>query len=92
MQVTSLIGRDRFLSKYNLSINTEDFIDILHEFPQLFIVMNGGLEPDDEFFLRFLNGIWSQRYKTKWREVLYKTGSCYTFNFPELEDFYNVKL
>lgn len=60
MQVISLVTRDGFLSKFNISIPTDDFIETLQSFPKPW-------KPDSTAkpFLHGMYGNWTKRYVAK---------------------------
>lgn len=60
MQVISLVSRDGFLSKYNLSIPTDDFIETLKSFPTYWTGNKKELP-----FKYGVRGNWSERYVAK---------------------------
>jgi hypothetical protein len=60
MQVISIISRDGFLAKYNVSIPTDDFVEKIKEFPS-FWYMDRGNKP----FNLGVAGNWSNRYNAK---------------------------
>lgn len=60
MQVISLVSRDGFLSKYNVSVTTDDFIEKLKDFPNFFTV-----DFTSEPFVSLNGGNWSDRYTAK---------------------------
>lgn len=55
-----MVTRDGFLSKYNLSIPTGDFIEILKSFPTYWKVSERELP-----FIFGVKGNWSERYVAK---------------------------
>lgn len=60
MQVISIISRDGFLSKYNVSVPTDDFIEILKSFPSLW-----SPDKNDKPYIYGVQGNWSDRYVAK---------------------------
>lgn len=60
MQVISLVSRDGFLSKLNVSVPTDDFIEKLHEFPSFWQVDEEVPPISDSGF-----GNWSQVHAAK---------------------------
>lgn len=87
MQVASLVADDRFMSsKYqNLTIPTEDFVDILGSFGSFFG------DPMYKRFLRFyFTGNWTDKYPANFTHTLWKTGPCYTFNFPNSTQMFHL--
>lgn len=100
MQVVSLVSRDGFLAAYNVSIPTDDFIEVLQSFPKPY-----QLHMFDE--ITGIYGKWAHRYAAKYfvvslefadfyeifsfTEILCPTGFCVTFNFPNTSQFFNTE-
>lgn len=90
MQIASLIARDGFMSQFNISIPTDDFIERMrHDFPSLWIFQkyyNFSNIP------RKLYGNWSEISSMNFTEVLCPTGFCLTFNFPnDINEIFNTE-
>lgn len=60
MQVISLVTKDGFLSKFNITIPTDDFIEQLKSFPNFWYVDRGNKK-----FIFGVAGNWSERYVAK---------------------------
>ena len=81
MQIVSLVANDRFMSgNYpNLSITTEDFMEVLNTFGSYIgESVKSNVLPTYYFF----NGNWSNKYPMNLTRTLWRTGFCHTFNFP----------
>ncbi|KAL7036626.1 hypothetical protein ACKWTF_008880 [Chironomus riparius] len=90
MQIVSLVANDRFMSgNYpNLSITTEDFLDVLNTFGS-FIgeSVKSNVLPTYYFF----NGNWSNKYPMNLTRTIGPTGFCHTFNFPNSSQMFRME-
>lgn len=59
MQVIGMVSGDVFLSKYNISIPTDDFIETLRQFPSFWG------EGDEATSFGDINGNWSRKTSAK---------------------------
>lgn len=92
MQIISVISGDDFLSELNISIPTDDLIERLEDFVSFFFIDfsrdgSGSLD----HYSRTCLGNWTNYFPVNMTKVLMRTGFCYTFNFPNLEKFYNFE-
>lgn len=90
MQIGSLVANDRFMSrKYpNLSIATEDLLDVLDSFGTFIrhSMKYGKLEPFSN-----IAGNWSNKYPVHLTRTLSKVGYCFTFNFPNSSQMFHME-
>lgn len=85
MQITSLISNDGFMSSLNISIPTDDFIERLDDFMNLW-----ESDKDDEFeYQRLMSANWYDIYKVNLVRVLHRKGFCFTFNSPNVSEVFN---
>jgi hypothetical protein len=88
LQIASLIARDGFMGKFNVTIPTDDLVDRLHDFPSFWMFKN---HDRMKKIADFVFGQWSEGFSVNFTEVLCPTGFCYTFNFPsDISEFYNL--
>lgn len=87
MQIASLIANDRFMSRHNISISTDDFNELINDFPR---VIRYSTEFNSPYAL-FMYANWSMQHEANWTKVLYKTGFCYTFNYPNASQMFHVE-
>lgn len=73
-----MVENDDFLSKFNVSISTDNFIAQLLEFSNFYGYMSGD------------KGNWTNKHHINYTEVISQKGLCYTFNFPTAEKFFNL--
>lgn len=64
MQVIGMVYRDGFLSKYNVSIPTDDFIERLMDFPEFWRTENS-IYDSNYPVVEDIRGNWSSRYTAK---------------------------
>ena len=75
-----------FLLSLNQSIPTHDFVDRLKDFPVLWKIYNYGIQKiSDQYFE------WIDDYNVNVTRILWKTGFCYTFNFPNVSKLLNIE-
>lgn len=85
MQITSLISNDIFMSSLNISIPTDDFIERLDDFMNLW-----ESDKDDEFdYQRLMSASWYGAYKVNLIRVLHRKGFCFTFNSANVSEIFN---
>lgn len=86
MQITSLISNDGIMSSLNVSIETDDFVDRLDDFISIWYYdkMFGGDYPVQ------MSATWNTSYPVNFMRVLHPKGFCYTFNFPEVSEVFNL--
>lgn len=84
MQVIGLVYNDDFLLRYNAIIPTDDFIERLSDFKPFF---DSDVYDDSGFAFQMS---WSWNYGTYFYEVLFKTGFCFTFNYPGSSEIFNL--
>jgi len=72
-------------STFNINIATDDFLERLKDFPSFWIPRHEeGNQVDGAY------GNWSEKYSVNFTDVLWRTGFCSTFNFPLLNDLFNL--
>jgi hypothetical protein len=93
LQVISLLYNDDFLLSLNVSIPTDDFVDRLSEFTNFWI---RNRRQNMKYFyknqLKTCLARFSYRFEVRMVKILSKTGFCHTFNFPNFDDFFNLKI
>jgi hypothetical protein len=87
MQIASLIGNDRFMSRHNVSVSADDFIELMNDFPSVFRHSSKLSNP----YALNMESNWSMQHEANWTKVLYKTGFCYTFNYPNASQMFHVE-
>lgn len=87
MQIASLISEDDFMARFNTSIPTDDFIDRLDDFLSFW---HYDSQPIYQTYARYMKANWSESYEVNLTQVLYRTGFCDTFNFPNASQFFNM--
>ncbi|CAG9805270.1 unnamed protein product [Chironomus riparius] len=87
MQVASLVAKDQYMSTnfQNVSIPTNDFIDILGSFGTFF-----GEPLYGTIFRPYFMANWTDKYPVNFTNTLWKTGFCYTFNFPNSSQMFHL--
>ena len=90
MQIVSLVANDRFMSgNYpNLSIMTEDFMDVLNTFGSFVGDPVRNFMETPYFFFR---GNWSNKYPMILTRTIWHTGYCHTFNFPNSSQMFHME-
>lgn len=78
MQIASLISNDGFMSSLNVSISTDDFVEVMDDFVSVWYY--GPYHPD---FPAFLHGNWTTEFDANFTRILHPKGFCYTFNYPD---------
>jgi amiloride-sensitive sodium channel len=91
MQVASLVAQDKFMSTNypNVSISTDDFVEVLGSFGSFF-GPPAYFEGERLLSLSFFAGNWTDRYPANLTYTLWKTGFCYTFNFPNSSQMFEM--
>jgi hypothetical protein len=85
LQIASLIGNDRALSNYNISIPMENLTDVIREFVNVY-----RCNEDSRICASHFLGNFSRKYETNWTRIWHKTGFCFTFNFPNSSQFFHL--
>lgn len=84
LQIVSLTTDDDFLNDYNVSIPTDDLVDILKKFPKLIYTIN-------TYQLNILHAWWGKFFQAVFTETLGPKGICWTFNFPGASKLFNLE-
>lgn len=85
LQVISLVTKDDFLNKFNVSISTKNFNNRLSKFLNFqHREYYGGQKNSQD------KGNWTKDYQVNYTEVIGRNGLCYTFNFPSSEKIFNT--
>lgn len=89
MQIGSLVSNDRFMSKKfpNLSIATEDFLDVIDSFG---IFLSPSFTRSKSTPYINIYGNWSNKFPLNLTRTLSKTGYCYSFNFPNSSQMFHM--
>jgi hypothetical protein len=85
MQIVSLIANDKFMSQNNMSAPTEGFVDLMTHFHNFFRMNYARRSP----YPLSMYANWSSQYDTNWTRVLFKTGFCFTFNYPNASQIFH---
>lgn len=88
MQVIGLISNDDFLIDQNISIATDDFIEILRDFQVTTMIMDYS---DPRVVRNHFTLDYDKKENVKLIEILSKTGFCYTFNIINVTDLFNLE-
>jgi hypothetical protein len=86
MQIASLISNDDFMSSFNVSIPTNDFVEGLGDFIEFWIYESYNFYPED------INAIWLGKFEVNLTRTLHPKGFCFTFNLPKAADIFNMDL
>jgi hypothetical protein len=87
LQVTSLIANDGLMASMNISIPTNDFIKQLEQFP---VIWHYERDRDHGPYPYQMYANWTEKYETSFTRILHPKGFCYTFNFPEASQLYDL--
>jgi len=82
LQIINLIYKSDL--NLNISITTDDFMERLNDFPSFWIQKEKAPEVEG------VQGNWSNKYAVNFTEILWRTGICSTFNFPRLDELFNL--
>lgn len=88
VQITSMISNDGFVSKMNVPIATDDFVDRLSDFVSFWQYDRSKVYGT---YPRYIQANWSSYYEVNLTRVLHPKGFCYTFNFPGISQFFHVE-
>jgi hypothetical protein len=91
MQIISLISNDKFLSNFNISIPTDNLIDRLNDFILVFFNIFSLYNKTTDIYPINMNTNWTSQYEANWTRILHKTGFCYTFNFSNSTQLFNLE-
>lgn len=80
MQAVGLVTGDDFLAPYNLSIGTEDVVEVIKKLT---------LKWDTSVTEQEIN--FDDTYGVRFAEILGPLGFCYSFNIAEASELYNLE-
>lgn len=66
-------------------METNDFFDILNDFPKFFHVQ------DNKPWATGAHFNWTKEHSVNFTRTFYRTGFCYTFNLPSPDKIFNLQ-